>query len=121
MSHYIKSRIRNSYSGSIRPVLQIRIQDPELFDPWMRILDGKTIRIWVKHTVPVHISESIGKTFFGFKYLNSFMRIQSRNLLTLDPGWKTSDPGYGINILESQHGIRQPKINVRFNGILGES
>jgi hypothetical protein len=46
---------------------------------------------------PDHISESI-ETIFGGKILNSLMlmRIRFRDpgiFLTLDPGWKNSDPG----------------------------
>jgi hypothetical protein len=38
------------------------------------------------------------------------MRIRLRDpesFLTLDPGWKISDPGFGINIPDSQHCCKQ--------------
>jgi hypothetical protein len=53
-----------------------------------RIQDGK-IRIWD----PRIIFPRPWKQFFGLKYLNSF---------DVDPGWKNSDPGSGINIRDPQ-------------------
>jgi|LakMenEpi03Aug12_release.lakeMendotaPanAssembly.Ray.scaffolds.fasta_scaffold2055465_1 hypothetical protein len=90
----------NSYSGSIRPVLRIRIHDPELFDPWMRILDGKTIRIWVKHTVPVHISESI-ENFFWIKIPEFFYE---------DPEPEPYDSGSGMENFGSGIRYKHPGI-----------
>jgi hypothetical protein len=45
--------------------------------------------------------ETIFLLFLGFKYLNSLMRIRDGD--SSDPGWKKSDPGYGINIPDPPH------------------
>ncbi len=84
-------------------VVRIRIRYPVgircLFDPW--IWDPG----WVKNQD--YISESL-KTIFGVKntwilWCGSGSGI--RNLFDpgLDPGWKNSDPGSGINIPDPQH------------------
>jgi hypothetical protein len=39
------------------------------------------------------------KTFFGLRTLKSGSEI----FLTLDPGWKNSNPGSGVNIPDPQH------------------
>ncbi len=46
-----------------------------------------------------HISESLETIFWVRNTLHFLMQIRIR-----EPGWKNSDPGYGINIPDSQHG-----------------
>jgi hypothetical protein len=50
-----------------------------------------------------HVSESL-ETIFGLKILKFFGADSDPGIfLTLDPGWKNSDPGSGINIPDPQH------------------
>jgi hypothetical protein len=51
--------------------------------------------------IPDHISESL-ETIFGLKII----RCGSGIFFTLDPGWKNSDPGSGINIPDPQHWLQ---------------
>jgi hypothetical protein len=59
---------------------------------WSGIRSGKNI--------PDHISESV-ETIFWLKI--QILWCGSGIFLTLDPGWKNSDPGFGINIPGPQH------------------
>jgi hypothetical protein len=54
-----------------------------------------------------HISESLETNFFVFKILK-FFDVDPESFLTLDPGWKNSDPGSGINIPDPGSGINIP-------------
>jgi hypothetical protein len=57
--------------------------------------------------IPDHLSES-SETVFRVKVLNIFYADTEPGLgifLTLDPGWKNSDPVSGINIQDPQHWI----------------
>jgi hypothetical protein len=71
------------------------MRDPVFFclvDPGSSI--GK-IQTGSGMNIPDHITESL-EPFFGLKYLNSLMWMRIRDpeiFLTLDPGWKNSDPG----------------------------
>jgi hypothetical protein len=49
-----------------------------------------------------HFSESL-QTVFGLKILDFLMPIWIRDLFDLDPGWKNSGPGSGLNIPDPQH------------------
>jgi hypothetical protein len=55
---------------------------------------------------PDHISESLETN--GLKYLKFFDADPGswmEKIIIRDPGWKNSDPGSGINILDPQHCI----------------
>jgi hypothetical protein len=66
---------------------------------------GKKSRSRSGVNIPDHISESL-KTIFGLKILKFFNADPypgSGIFLTLNPGWKNSDPLSGINIPDPQH------------------
>jgi hypothetical protein len=65
---------------------------------------GKKSRSGSGMKIPDHISESL-KTIFWVKKILKFFDADpgSGIFLTLDPGWKNSDPGSGIPIPDSQH------------------
>jgi hypothetical protein len=58
-----------------------------------------------------NIFESLETNFWVKKKILKFFHADpdrgSGIFLTLDPGWKISDPGFGINILDPQHFFRQ--------------
>jgi hypothetical protein len=61
----------------------------------------------MNNNIPDHISESL-ETIFLVKNSYSMMRIRIRDpgsgiFLIRDPGWKNSDPAFGINIPDPQH------------------
>jgi hypothetical protein len=83
----------------IIPVLRIRIRDQGWKKSRARIRDPGC-------TPPYLILRPC--QFFGLKILSLFDADPdpgSRILSTLDPGWKISDPGSWINILDPQHWI----------------
>jgi hypothetical protein len=55
--------------------------------------------------IPDHFPESLEKVFWVKKYFNSPADpdLGSGIFLTLDPGWKNSDPGSRINFPDPQH------------------
>jgi hypothetical protein len=60
--------------------------------------------------IPDHFSESLETVFRAEKILKFFDQHAEPDpgsgiLLTLDPGWKNSDPGSWINISDPQHCI----------------
>jgi hypothetical protein len=66
----------------------LRIRDPVNSDPWIR--DGKKSRSGIN--IPDHISASLIK-FSGLKKHKLFDPDPgSGAFMTLDPGWKNSDP-----------------------------
>jgi hypothetical protein len=103
------------YSGT--SVLQIRIRDPVLFDPCIREPDlgsGTWKKLdpdpgWKKVDPDPGLTSQIifpraWKQFFGLNILKFFAADPgSKIFLTLDPGWKNSDLGSGINIPDPQH------------------
>jgi hypothetical protein len=61
-------------------------------DPGSGIEKNPGSRIWDEHCASYF--QKLSKIFWCYKYLNSFMRIQIRDLSTQDPGWSNSDPGW---------------------------
>jgi hypothetical protein len=89
-------------------VLMIQIRDPgscSFFTPGSGIGDGHKSKSGSGVNIPDHISEIL-ETIFQVKILKFFAANPdpgSGIFLTLDPGWKESDPGSGINIPDPQH------------------
>jgi hypothetical protein len=66
---------------------------------------GKKSRSGSGMNIPDHISESL-ETIFWIKIFKFFYADPGSGFfLTLDPGWKNSVPGYGINIPDPQDWI----------------
>jgi hypothetical protein len=66
---------------------------------------GKNSRSGSGMNITEHIFESLETIFWVkiFKFFDADPDPGSGVFLTLDPGWKNSDPGSGINITDSQH------------------
>jgi hypothetical protein len=77
-----------------KAVLRIQIRDPVLF-PGSGIRDRKKSGSGYGMNIPDHLSKSL-ETEFGLKILKYFYADPGSGIyLTLDPGWKNSDPGSG--------------------------
>ncbi len=88
--HILKMHTKVSFMKKfkIKTVLQIRIQDPVLY--WH--LDPG----WEKNPDPGWTSQIIFPRVFRVEIV--WCRSESGIILTLDPGWKNSDQGSGINL-----------------------
>jgi hypothetical protein len=65
---------------------------------------GKKIRIRDEH--PRSFFRELRNSLW-VKILHSFMRIWVRDLFDLDPGWKNSGPGSGLNIPDRNIGVNE--------------